>query len=119
MREAEALVISVLRARGPPLTERDLPVEVQRAHRLGYSSKDRTEGMRQALLHYRAVIERMVGPEDGMRRDERPRREMAYSSFFLQRRRGHSRPYVVDGREPARPARGESRSRRSVPGRSR
>jgi hypothetical protein len=77
VREAEALVMSVLRERGHPLTERDLPAEVQRAHRLGYSSKDRTEGMRQALLHYRAVIERMVGPEDAMRRDERPRREMA------------------------------------------
>ena len=76
VREAEALVMSVLRERGHPLTERDLPAEVQRAHRLGYSSKDRTEGMRQALLHYRAVMERMVGPESGVRREDR-RREMA------------------------------------------
>jgi hypothetical protein len=76
VREAEALVMSVLRERGHPLTERDLPAEVQRAHKLGYSSKDRTEGMRQALLHYRAVVERMVGPESGARRDDR-RREMA------------------------------------------
>ena len=76
VREAEALVMSVLRERGHPLTERDLPQEVQRAHKLGYSSRDRTEGMRQALLHYRAVVERMVGPEDEARRDQR-RREMA------------------------------------------
>ena len=76
VREAEALVMSVLRERGHPLTERDLPSEVQRAHKLGYSSKDRTEGMRQALLHYRAVIERMVGPESGVGRDQR-RREVA------------------------------------------
>lgn len=76
VREAEALVMSVLRERGHPLTERDLPQEVQRAHKLGYTSKDRTEGMRQALLHYRAVLERMVGPEDQARRDQR-RREMA------------------------------------------
>ena len=76
VREAEALVMSVLRERGHPLTERDLPQEVQRAHRLGYSSRDKTEGMRQALLHYRAVVERMVGTEDQVRRDER-RRELA------------------------------------------
>jgi hypothetical protein len=76
VREAEALVMSVLRERGHPLVERDLPPEVQRAHRLGYSSRDRTEGMRQALLHYRAVMERMVGPEDRTQREQR-RREMA------------------------------------------
>src|SRR5438552_867483 len=76
VREAEALVMSVLRERGHPLTERDLPNEMQRAHRLGYTSKDKTEGMRQALLHYRAVLERMIGPEDQARRDQR-RRELA------------------------------------------
>jgi hypothetical protein len=76
VREAEALVMSVLRERGHPLTERDLPVEVQRAHRLGYSSKDRTEGMRQALLHYRGVMERMVGSEGEVRREQQ-KREMA------------------------------------------
>jgi hypothetical protein len=76
VREAEALVMSVLRERGHPLTDRDLPQEVQRAHRLGYTSKDKTEGMRQALLHYRSVMERMVGPEDQARREQR-RRELA------------------------------------------
>jgi hypothetical protein len=76
VREAEALVMSVLRERGHPLTERDLPQEVQRAHRLGYSSRDKTEGMRQALLHYRAVMERMVGAEDKAQREQR-RRELA------------------------------------------
>src|SRR5207245_9530594 len=76
VREAEALVMSVLRERGHPLTDRDLPQEIQRAHRLGYKSKDKTEGMRQALLHYRAVMERMVGPEDQARREQR-RRELA------------------------------------------
>ena len=71
VREAESLVLSVLRERGHPLTERDLPAEVQRAHKLGYSSKDRTEGMRQALLHYRALMEKMVAPQEEMRRDRR------------------------------------------------
>ncbi len=76
VREAEALVMSVLRERGHPLTERDLPREVQNAHRLAYSAKDRTEGMRQAILQYRAVMERMVGPEDQAQREQR-RREIA------------------------------------------
>lgn len=77
VREAEALVMSVMRERGHPLTERDLPQEVQRAHRLGYSSKDKTEGMRQALLAYRSVMERMVGPETSKARRDDGRREMA------------------------------------------
>lgn len=76
VREAEALVMSVLRERAHPLTDRDLPDEVQRAHRLAYSSRDRTEGMRQALLQYRSLMERMVGPQDDSRRDA-TRREMA------------------------------------------
>ena len=76
VREAEALVMSVLRERGHPLTDRDLPDEMQRAHRLSYSSRDRTEGMRQALLQYRSLMERMAGPQDEARREVR-RREMA------------------------------------------
>jgi hypothetical protein len=76
IREAEALVISVLRERGHPLTERDLPQEVQRAHRLGYLSRDRTEGMRLALLQYRALMERMMGSVSETHRDQR-RRELA------------------------------------------
>ncbi|TMF82117.1 MAG: hypothetical protein E6I11_15130 [Chloroflexi bacterium] len=76
VREAESLVMSMLRERGHPLTERDLPDEVRRAHKLGYSSRDKTEGMRQALLHYRAVMERMIGSVAPTTREER-RREMA------------------------------------------
>ncbi len=77
VREAESLVMSMLRERGHPLTERDLPDDVRRAHKLGYSSRDKTEGMRQALLRYRGVMERMMGSAAGMTtRDERPR-EMA------------------------------------------
>jgi hypothetical protein len=76
MREAEALVMAMLRERGHPLIERDLPQEVQRAHKLAYSSRDKTEGMRQALLSYRVVIERMLGPVDQAQRDQH-KREMA------------------------------------------
>lgn len=70
VREAESLVMAMLRERGHPLTERDLPAEVKRAHKLGYSSRDRTEAMRQAVLEYRGVMERMMGPEDRARREE-------------------------------------------------
>lgn len=80
VRHAETLVMALLRERGHPLSERDLPDEVKRAHALGYESKDRTEGMRQAMLHYRAVMERMIGPEDRAkleREREEQRREMA------------------------------------------
>src|SRR5881296_4769101 len=73
VREAEALVMSVMRDRGHPLTERDLPHEMRRAHKL--SSRNQTEGMRQALLHYRSLMERMVGTEDQAQREQR-RREM-------------------------------------------
>jgi flagellar biosynthesis/type III secretory pathway M-ring protein FliF/YscJ len=61
VREAEALVTSMLRERGHPLTERDLPNEMRRARKLSYSSRNKTEAMRQAMLHYRAVMERMMG----------------------------------------------------------
>jgi hypothetical protein len=76
VREAESLVVSMLRERGHPLTERDLPQEMKRAHKLGYSSRDKTEGMRQALLQYRGVMERMMGAAEEVRGEQR-RREMA------------------------------------------
>lgn len=75
VREAQALAMSVMRERGHPLTERDMPAEMQRAHKLAYSRKG-TEGLRQALLQYRSLMERMVGREEVTRREER-RREMA------------------------------------------
>jgi hypothetical protein len=82
VRQAEVVVMSVLRERGHPLSDRDLPNDVKRAHKQAYGSRDRTEGMRQAMLHYRAVIERHIGTEEDIQReqeseDSRRRREMA------------------------------------------
>lgn len=78
VREADAIVMSVLRERGHPLGERDLPTEVRQARHEAVDRKDKTEGMRQAMLHYRVVMERMVGTEDEAQRVERERRrEMA------------------------------------------
>ena len=82
VRQAEVVVMSVLRERGHPLSDRDLPNDMKRAHKLAYGSRDRTEGMRQAMLHYRAVMELHIGTEEDIQReqereDSQRRREMA------------------------------------------
>ena len=60
--EADALVISLLRERRHPLETRRLPKELHEARDDASLEKgDRTEGMRRAMLHYRAVMEKMVG----------------------------------------------------------
>jgi hypothetical protein len=74
VREADALVMSVLRERRHPLETRMLPGDVQEARKdASIGRGDRTEGMRRAMLHYRAVMDKMVPAT----RQERPRREMA------------------------------------------
>jgi hypothetical protein len=63
VREAEALVLALLGERGHPLAENRLPAGVRKARR--ETSRGSTEGMRQAMLHYRAVFEEMARmPED-------------------------------------------------------
>jgi hypothetical protein len=77
VREADALVISLLRERRHPLVTDRLPKELHQAREDASRGKgDRTEGMRRALLHYRAVVEKMVGAPVHAERD-RGRREMA------------------------------------------
>lgn len=75
VREADALVMSLLRERRHPLEERRLPREMQDAHHDATVRGDRTEGMRRAMLHYRTVMEKMVGAPVRAERDAR--REMA------------------------------------------
>src|ERR1700682_529519 len=75
VREADALVMGILRERRHPLGERRLPREVQDAHHDAAVKGDRTEGMRRALLHYRVAMEKMVGAPTRTERDAR--REMA------------------------------------------
>jgi hypothetical protein len=80
VRQAETVVMSVLHERGHPLSDRDLPAEVKRAHKHAYGTRDRTEGMRKAMLHYRAIMEKMIGHEPTeLEREEEQRRlrEMA------------------------------------------
>ena len=76
VREADALLLALLGEREHPLSEEKLPTEMQRARSeaAGREGKGGTEGMRQALLHYRAVIEEYAKPDE---RAERGRREMA------------------------------------------
>jgi hypothetical protein len=75
VREADALVMSMLRERRHPLEERRLPREMQDAHHDATVRGDRTEGMRRAMLRYRTVMEKMVGAPVRAERDGR--REMA------------------------------------------
>jgi hypothetical protein len=74
--EADALVMSVLRERRHPLEMRRLPKDMQEArHDASMEKGDRTEGMRQAMLHYRVVMEKIVGAPVHPEREGR--REMA------------------------------------------
>ena len=76
VREADALVMSVLRERHHSLDSRKLPKEVQQARDDASMQKgDRTEGKRRAMLNYRATMEKMVGAPVRTERDGR--REMA------------------------------------------
>jgi len=74
--EADALAMAVLRERRHPLEVHRLPKDMQEARRDASMEKgDRTEGMRQAMLHYRAAMEKIVGAPVHPERESR--REMA------------------------------------------
>ena len=77
VREADALVLAVLGERQHPLGDESLPKEMRRARRAAAGKEVRgTEGLRRAMLHYRAVIEEMaVSPVE--RERARGRREIA------------------------------------------
>ena len=76
VKEADALLLAMLGEREHPLSDEKLPSDMQRARRqaVGREGKGGTEGMRQALLRYRSVIEEYARPEG---RDEHGKREMA------------------------------------------
>ena len=77
VREADALALALLTERQHPLAEDVLPKEMLRARRAAAGKDGRgTEGLRRAMLHYRAVIEQMaVSPVE--RERARSRREIA------------------------------------------
>ena len=77
VREADALALALLGERQHPLAEDRLPSEMRRARRAAAGKEVRgTEGLRRAMLHYRAVIEKMaVSPVEQER--ARTKREIA------------------------------------------
>jgi hypothetical protein len=80
VKEADAMLLALLGEREHPLAEERLPSRMRKGRRLGSGreGKGGTEGMRQALLHYRAVIEEYGRPvaKDARTREE-TRREIA------------------------------------------
>jgi hypothetical protein len=81
VREADSILMGLLRERSHPMVERQLPAGMRKARRLavGEEGKGGTEGMRQAMLQYRAVMEEYGRPVDEPKRvrDERERPEIA------------------------------------------
>jgi hypothetical protein len=77
VREADALVLALLGEVQHPLADNKLPDGVLRARRAAAGKEVRgTEGLRRAMLYYRAVVEDMVG--SAVKREEvRGRREIA------------------------------------------
>jgi len=77
VREADALLLALLGERQHPLLEEKLPAVMRQARReaIGREGKGGTEGMRQALLHYRMVIEEYARPEGSA--EPNARREVA------------------------------------------
>lgn len=77
VREADSILMGLLREREHPMGENQLPNRMKKARRLavGQEGKGGTEGMRQAMLEYRGVMEEYGRPADDRDpgRDERER----------------------------------------------
>jgi len=65
VQEADSLVLAMLGERGHPLGHDRLPRRLRQARRklAEVQRRHRTEDLRRALLDYRAVFGRMIGPE--------------------------------------------------------
>ena len=82
MGEADSLLMSLLNARGHPLEHTRLPREMQQARHDAAAAangraSDRTEAMRQVLLRYRTVFDRMIGPRGRAATTPAAQRELA------------------------------------------
>ena len=80
VKEAEALLLAMLGEREHPLAGEKLPRRMRKARDVATGREAGTEGMRQALLHYRAVVEEYGRPTEHVRErkpDEDTRREVA------------------------------------------
>lgn len=65
VQEADSLSIALLGERGHPLGKDSLPRQLRAARRKMAEGerRHRTEDLRQALLDYRTVVSKMIGPE--------------------------------------------------------
>ena len=81
VREADSILMGLLSEREHPMGEEKLPARMKKARRLavGQDGKGGTEGMRQAMLEYRSVMEEYGRPADDRKRDRErdDRREIA------------------------------------------
>jgi len=79
VREADSILMGMLREREHPMEEDRLPNRMRKARRLatGQDGRGGTEGMRQAMLEYRGVMEEYGRPADerARERDERDRED--------------------------------------------
>ena len=77
VRQADSMVMHLLNERGHPLEEHRLPRDLVNARKEGTAHQGTgTENLRQAMLHYRAVVEQMVGKQY-REREQAGRRETA------------------------------------------
>jgi hypothetical protein len=78
VREADSILMGLLREREHPMVERQLPAKMRKARRLaiGQEGKGGTEGMRQAMLEYRGVMEEYGRPADERERVRDRNREL-------------------------------------------
>ena len=79
VREADKAVVMVLSERGATLdNERSVPEDLRKVREAAASDEGHggTEGMRRAMVHYKAIVDDAVGTTR-MKRDEEYRREVA------------------------------------------
>jgi hypothetical protein len=79
VREADSILMGMLREREHPMREDQLPARMRKARKLAIGEQGRggTEGMRLAMLEYRAVMEEYGRPADERERPRDERREIA------------------------------------------
>ena len=75
VKEADALLLAMLGEREHPLAGERLPANMRKARK--EAMRGGTEGMRRALLLYRAVVEEYAGPAAAERTTPEGRREIA------------------------------------------
>ena len=78
VQQADSLVLSLLRQRGRPVQQDQVPKPIRHARRwVAAESTNGTDALRQAMLHYRSIFVKTIGRRPAEDRQEVRRREMA------------------------------------------